>query len=178
LEFHDLSLDGFASLFRGRRFDITLANMTLHCVSHLAGFMATAADLTSPGGIFIATIPNPDSYLQSRDDVDLTGTDLTRVQTLEITFRIHGHAPHPARVRYFHRPLSNYESSAVAAGLTIVHYEVPEQVGRGKPRDISVFTARHGESRRSKSHEDVGLPDWSATALEGIGGGRTAPFDD
>jgi 2-polyprenyl-3-methyl-5-hydroxy-6-metoxy-1,4-benzoquinol methylase len=144
LSFYEVSLDDYAAMETGEsRFDVLIANMTLHCIAELPAFLATAATLLAPDGVLIATIPNPGSYLQRREDVNLDGCDLTQARRFEIPFRIHGNTPHPAEVFFFHRPLKDYASSISAAGLKISHYEVPPQVGPGKPRDISVFIIRH-----------------------------------
>lgn len=125
-----------------RSFDVIVANMTLHCVPKIATFMSSAARFLSSDGYVLATIPNPDTYLQGRTDLDLRGVDLRRDQILEIPFRIHAQAPHTAPVFYFHHPFRTYLDSAEAARLRISNFHIPEQIGAGRPRDIAVLEFR------------------------------------
>jgi len=137
--FHVSTLEEFP---RGRRFDVLVANMTLHCVAKLPAFMEGAAAFLKPTGIFIATIPNPESYLQRRGDVRLDAVDLAQEHRLEIPFRIHDRPSHPAAVYFFHRPLRTYAAAARGAGLMVDWYETPAQIGVGKPQDVAVLVLR------------------------------------
>lgn len=127
------------------RFDLIVANMVLHTTPSLVGFLTAASRLLKPGGLLVAAIPNPKTYLQTRDDlgVNLAQTDLSIEQDLEIKFRIKDHAPHPAPIPFFHRPLRIYSVSAEMAGLRIDDYDVPDQIGPGRPKDITFLTFRH-----------------------------------
>jgi len=127
---------------RKRTFDVLVANMTLHCVANLPAFMRAAAELLEPAGLFVATIPNPISYLRRRRDLQLDSLDLAREHVLQIPFKIHNQDPHPALVYYFHRPLSAYTVAAEKAGLTIDDYVTPQHVGIGKP-DFAMLELRH-----------------------------------
>ncbi|ANG85487.1 hypothetical protein A8L33_08895 [Microbacterium aurantiacum] len=139
LAFFQGTLQQFAAAHRDRKYAALVANMTLHCVADLQGFMFAAAKLLQPDGVLIATIPNPGTYLQSRPDVDVSGIDLRVEQTLEIEFRIRNHAPHPEKVLFFHRPIRIYSVAADNAGLPLLESRVPEHVGPGRSRDIAVL---------------------------------------
>jgi SAM-dependent methyltransferase len=140
VSFVPATLEKYAELSTRGRFDAVIANMTLHCVPDLDGFLAAARSMLTPRGLLVATIPNPDSYLQGREDVDLTEVDLSRPEALEIPFRIHGHRPHLAEVFFFHRPVSTHRAAAETVGLRLDGVKVPPQIGPGKPRDIAVLT--------------------------------------
>jgi 2-polyprenyl-3-methyl-5-hydroxy-6-metoxy-1,4-benzoquinol methylase len=140
--FRQVSLEAYARKVR-RRFDIVVANMTLHCVAELPSFIDAAASVMTDDGVMLATVPNPSSYLQRREDINISGIDFAREQILEIPFRIHDHAPHPADVIFFHRPLRTYAAAIRGAGLKVSEYHIPDQVGNGKPRDVALFVLHH-----------------------------------
>jgi 2-polyprenyl-3-methyl-5-hydroxy-6-metoxy-1,4-benzoquinol methylase len=144
VSFYNTSLEAYArKLNRGEHFDVLVANMTLHCVLELPTFMTLASSLLATDGVFLATIPNPSSYLQRRDDIAVAGRNLMRELTLEVPFRIHAHTPHPAEVFFFHRPLRVYAASIRAAELKVSRYMVPQQLGEGKPQDVALFVLHH-----------------------------------
>lgn len=125
------------------QFGLVIANMTLHCLPKLATFMQRVATLLHPQGLFLATIPDPDTYLQGRTDVDLRGIDLRVDQVIEIPFRIHGKPPHPSKVIYFHRPYRTYIAAGEAATLPLSNIQLPEQIGVGRPRDVVLLEFSH-----------------------------------
>jgi SAM-dependent methyltransferase len=134
------------------RFDAIVANMVLHSVDDLAGFFRAAARLLTPGGFMWAAVPNPDTYLQGRSDIDVRSLDLTAPQVLPaVPFRIHGHAPHPAPVPFYHRPFRDYSATADVYGLRVADYRVPDQVGTGRRGDIAIFVFTHSSSARVRN---------------------------
>lgn len=133
------TLEEFASERPGSSYEAIVANMTLHTVGDIQGFMFAAAQLLSPKGVMIATIPNPGVYLQSRSDIDVSGIDLRVEQTFEIDFRIRNREPHPRKIIYFHRPIRIYSVCADNAGIPLMESRVPEHVGPGRSRDIAVL---------------------------------------
>lgn len=135
---HATTMESFARC-HNQEFDIVVANMTLHCVPKLASFLDAVTEVLKPGGMLVATIPDPDTYLQGRTDIDVSDLDLRQDQDLEIPFRIHGHAPHPARVPYFHHPYRTYINAARAAGLQVANFLLPERLGVGRSRDVSLI---------------------------------------
>ena len=139
LVFHALSLQNFALQNPQKSYDAIVANMTLHSVSDLQGFMFAAESLLKPDGIIVATIPNPRTYLQSRSDIDVSDLDLRVEHILEIEFRIRNHGPHPAKVIFHHRPIRLYSVAADNAAIPLRESRVPEHVGPGRPRDIAVL---------------------------------------
>jgi len=140
LSFDALDLTSFSNIGGSDgAFDVIVANMTLHCVRELSSFMEAAYRLLKPDGFALCTVPNPDVYLQSRSDLDLRSVDLREAHTFEISFRISGHDPHPAKVFYYHRTVRDYASIARGARLAIANFKIPEQVGPGRPRDIAVI---------------------------------------
>jgi trans-aconitate methyltransferase len=136
LEFLNTTVEEFGELNSETRYPIIVANMTLHCVPDLARFLIGVRNLLTPNGFFIAALPNPRTYLQTREDLDVANVDLSQDATLEIPFRIRNHIDHPARVFYFHRPVRKYTQTAAAAGLTPVDFLEPSQIGPGRPRDV------------------------------------------
>ena len=125
-----------------RQYDVLVANMTLHSVEHLTSFMLAASTLLTRSGVLVATIPNPSQYLQTRTDLELDDYDLGRDHALLIPFRIRNHEPHPSLVAYFHRPIRSYSVAADKAGLRIDDFEIPDQIGPGRPRDITMLSFR------------------------------------
>ena len=57
----------------------------------------------------------------------------------EIPFRIHGKDAHPERVLFFHRPMKEYIAAATEAGLVVSNLSVPEHIGVGWVKRISVL---------------------------------------
>lgn len=128
-------------------YEIVVANMTLHCVPNLMPFLKDIETLLDQDGYFIATLPNPRTYLQTREDIDVSNVDLLHDVALEIPFRIRNHPIHPARVFYFHRPVRKYTQAAAAAGLTVADFVEPSQVGPGRPRDVILIVFQKSLSR-------------------------------
>jgi 2-polyprenyl-3-methyl-5-hydroxy-6-metoxy-1,4-benzoquinol methylase len=147
LEFLECTLQEYADVAPAGSFDVILANMTLNSVQELQTFMYSVAGLLKPTGYFVATIPNPRTYLQSREDIDLSNVDLRVEQTLQISFRIRNHEPHPAKVVFHHRPIRLYSVAADNAAIPLQESRVPEQIGLGRPRDIALLEFR--PSRRA-----------------------------
>lgn len=139
LAFFQGTLQEYSSKYKDRKYAALVANMTLHCVADLQGFMSSAAKLLRPDGVLIATIPNPGTYLQSRSDVDVSGIDLRVEQVLEVEFRIRNHSAHPERVLFFHRPIRIYSVAADNAGMPLLESRIPDHVGPGRSRDIAVL---------------------------------------
>ena len=139
IEFQTLSLEQYASKHPKAKYDIIVANMTLHCVAYLPAFMSAVARILKDTGYMVATIPNPDTYLQGRTDLDLHQIDLRQEQVLDMPFRIRGHVPHPVAVRFYHHPYRAYLAASKAASLPVNNIFVPEQIGLGKPRDIALL---------------------------------------
>lgn len=149
IRFAPLSLQEFAKDPTNHgQFAAIVANMTLHSVSDLQTFMYAAATLLTDTGVLIATIPNPRTYLQSRAELDVSQVDLRVEQVFEIEFRIRNHAPHPAPVIFFHRPIRLYSVAGENAGLTLRESRVPDRIGPGRPRDIALL--EFARSRRKK----------------------------
>lgn len=133
------SIEDYTNVDHYKEFDVVVANMTLHCVPKLQTFMEMTTKVLAPEGFLLVTIPNPDSYLQSRSDIDVRSIDLRQNQAIEIAFRIHGHKPHPSKVIFYHRPYKTYIECAKAVGLPISDFHVPQQVGIGRPNDIALM---------------------------------------
>ena len=57
----------------------------------------------------------------------------------EIPFRIHGKDAHPERVLFYHRPMKEYIAAATEAGLAVSDFSVPEHIGVGRAKRISVL---------------------------------------
>lgn len=125
------------------KFELQVANMTLHAVANIASFMVAASKLLSDRGVLLATVPEPSRYLQTRTDLDLRGVDLNKEQPLSVPFRIRGHEPHPSRVVFYHRPVREYSVAAAKAGLRIADFEVIEHIGPGRERDVLFMAFRH-----------------------------------
>lgn len=142
LKFLATSLESVAEQ-SDQQFDWVVANMTLQCVPHLSTFLSAAASLLKPAGTLIATIPDPETYLQGRSDLDVQDIDLRKDHVLEIPFRIHGRTPHPSRVIYYHRTYRSYLLAAGAAGLKVIDFMLPDQVGIGKRRDVALLALAH-----------------------------------
>lgn len=121
-------------------FDIIVCNMVLHSVPKLASMVEAAASMLRVGGVLVATIPNPDSYLQTRPELDTSNMDLRRSHTFEIPFRINGQPEHEALVYYFHRPMTQYLEAGLCNGLFLIDEFVPERIGGGRMRDIKFLT--------------------------------------
>ena len=152
LKFYAQTLEEFAAREPSSSYGAIIANMTLHSVSDIQGFMFAAAKLLHPDGVMIATIPNPGVYLQSRPDLDVSGIDLRVQQTLDIDFRIRNRDPHPEKIVYFHRPVRLYSVCADNAGIPLMESRVPEHVGPGRSRDIAVLEFAHSK----RAHEARG----------------------
>lgn len=120
-------------------FDAVVANMTLHSVEKLQTFFASASVVLKPDGILYASIPNPRTYLQSRADVDINSRNLSEPQHFQLAFRIRNHDVHPQLVDFYHYPLKTYTSLARTAGLYLADFDVPEQIGAGRARDIMIL---------------------------------------
>lgn len=121
------------------QFDVIVVNMALHCVSHLTTFIESCSAKLAPGGFILVTLPNPETYLQSRIDLSLGDIDLRESQVLEVPFRISGHDPHPRRVFFYHRTIRDYISIAASVKLRVSNFKIPDQIGPGRPRDIALF---------------------------------------
>lgn len=144
LRFSASDLQTFATENPAQKYDLLVANMTLHAVEHLGSFMRAASKLLAPSGFLLATVPNPYTYIQTRDDIDVSAVDLTVDQTLTIPFRIRNHRPHQSDVVFFHRTVRSYSIAAENAGMKIADYATPEHIGPGRPRDITAICfSRH-----------------------------------
>jgi SAM-dependent methyltransferase len=134
------SLEKFA-LKSPTPFHAVVANMVLHSVPDLGGFLAAARSILDENGIFIATIPHPRYYLQQRPDVMFSESDYDDCRLYWLNFRIHGKRPHPTKVPYFHRPTEDYVTLLTRNRFAISEFEAPPQVGIGKPHDILLIVA-------------------------------------
>ncbi len=139
LQFEATSLEDYAYNHPNASFDALVANMVLHCVPNHYSFFAAAARLLAADGAFIATLPNPDTYLPGRSDVDVSDYNMQTSYVFEIPFRIHGKDAHPERVLFFHRPMKEYIAAATEAGLAVSNLSVPEHIGVGRAKRISVL---------------------------------------
>lgn len=140
LQFEATSLEDYASNHPNASFDALVANMVLHCVPNHYSFFAAAARLLAADGAFIATLPNPDTYLPGRSDVDVSDYNMQTSYVFEIPFRIHGKDAHPERVLFFHRPMKEYIAAATEAGLAVSDFSVPKRIGAGRSSDITYVT--------------------------------------
>lgn len=121
-------------------YDVVVANMVLHTTPNLKSFLASTVSLLRPGGIFIATIPHPYFFLQTKESIS-PDDDQPTDRPYWIRFRIRGQEPHEARVPYFHRAIADYSEGLYIAGLIEVHISEPRRVGPGRPNDIFVIYA-------------------------------------
>lgn len=134
-QFKCCTLEDFVKLSTEGRFDIVLANMTLQSVPKLDSFLEAARRSLRRSGLFLATIPNPDSYLIGRVE-GIGEEELSREQVFEVPFRIRGLADHPAKVWHFHRPLSHYLAALSRSEFEVTSIRVPKRVGFGRERDV------------------------------------------
>lgn len=139
VEYFSQSVEEFSDATAPQSFDLIVCNMVLHCVPNLGAMMEAAGRLLKDGGSLIATIPNPDTYLQSREDINTRDIDMRRPHVFELNFRIHGRSPHQAKVFYFHRPMSHILEAGRSNRLVLTDEFVPEQVGTGRSRDIKLL---------------------------------------
>jgi 2-polyprenyl-3-methyl-5-hydroxy-6-metoxy-1,4-benzoquinol methylase len=130
------------------KYDAIVANMVLHTTPNLSSFLANAACLIRPGGSFIATIPHPCFFLQTKESMFLEGESSSEVP-FWIEFRIRGRGPHTMRVPYFHRAIAEYSEGFYIAGFVDVRIEEPKHIGPGRPNDIIAFYATKARDPRS-----------------------------
>jgi SAM-dependent methyltransferase len=122
------------------KYEAIVANMVLHATPYLGGFLSSAERLLRPGGSFIAALPHPCFFLQTKEGRPLDA-DYSSDAEFWIDFRINGRRPHSMRVPYFHRPIAEYSEGLYAAGFRDVHIEEPEHIGPGRPNDIIAIYA-------------------------------------
>jgi SAM-dependent methyltransferase len=123
-----------------KHYDVVVANMVLHTTPNLKSFLSSTVSLLRPGGIFIATIPHPYFFLQTKESIS-PDDDHPVDWPYWIKFRIRGREPHEVPVPYFHRAIADYSEGFYIAGLAEVHISEPRRVGPGRPNDIFVIYA-------------------------------------
>jgi 2-polyprenyl-3-methyl-5-hydroxy-6-metoxy-1,4-benzoquinol methylase len=121
-------------------YDAVIANMVLHTTPNLKSFLSSTATLLRPGGVFIATIPHPYFFLQTKEFIS-PDDDHPTDRPYWIKFRIRGREPHEVPVPYFHRTIADYSEGLYIAGLEEVHIYEPGRVGPGRSNDIFVVHA-------------------------------------
>jgi SAM-dependent methyltransferase len=124
------------------RYDGIVANMVVHSVAGLAGFLRAARRLLDGPGTLLATLPNPRLYLRTREGVDLRDFDYDRESAHRLPFRIRGGEPHPEPVWHYHRPVEVYEKYLAEAGFGGCELFEPDPVGERDWRDVLVIRAR------------------------------------
>jgi SAM-dependent methyltransferase len=138
-EIRRASLEEFAPA-HAQRYQAVVANMVMHCTQELDSFLSSAFEVLVPGGLFIAVLPHPTFYLQSRGDIEPVSA--AEEFFVELKFRIHGGQPHDALVPYFHRPTLRYINTMLDVGFSPVLTYEPPQIGPGRPHDVLIITAR------------------------------------
>lgn len=111
------------------KFDVIVANMTLHTVKTLKSSLVRLYQCLKKDGRFIFTIPHP-RYYPMRDrfrDIFLAGGyEYDKESYHEIPFSIEMEPePLPSPIPYFHRSLHVYESLLNETGFWLIEIEVP-----------------------------------------------------
>jgi SAM-dependent methyltransferase len=132
--------DNASAKTENENYGAIVANMSLHTTPNLRSFLVSAALLLGPRGVFVATIPHPCFFLETKSAMSVH-PEYAAESAFFIPFHIRGHASHPERVPYFHRAICEYSEELYKAGFKDVHIHEPKYMGPGRPNDILAIYA-------------------------------------